>query len=709
MLQNVQPDFNVTDTSSDAYIRNKPAIPTQYDWLCLTAKEDNSTVRLDKTGEPPAIDLEYSTDGATWTTYTWDSTTGATITLSTNGKVYFRGDNDLLVNGVANVHTFVMSGNIEATGNVASLFSKTCSKTVCNGINSLFRNCTALTKADIFHGLRGEMTGLEQCFYGCTGLTSIEIPYFIPKSKYAMAYCFNGCTNLSRIKIGFHSWVTDKFPWLTNVAATGTFICPSDLDCSTRSDYYVPAGWKVERESAPQADWDESDSSDPAYIQNKPTIPVQKNADWDESDSSDPAYILNKPNFSQADWDESDSSDPSYIKGNPTQEKGKGFKIQTSDGWAQISIPTDKTGISTFGLSQGTTIIKGGELQLIGEGSKGISWIKTDNDINITCNNIKKSGNMPNTAGGFAIVDSSTGKLPASIVPAAGYSYDTITNYTLSRGHTYLLDDTARNNAQNANYYALSMPYDNDEVEVHFLVENGNSGWGHFSIGDFRFGYNNSYNGYLRQWTPGFYKYKFRKENGTIKLYNDNGQIIATDASLWGSDGVSVYSIFCNSNGSSEENGAIPLSNDYIPMPCGGYATPVLQGQSLFGIDFDYATSSGVVDFMNFGNNYMHVFSTHPVCLLRGNTINNFLCFNTIAEPVTITFVGYNNGTAHVYMQDNADDLFSSSYTTIESYHVVRLTTWCSYLGSSWLRYFIKEGSNNVWYQEYQTMPAQRT
>lgn len=45
-----------------------------------------------------------------------------------------------------------------------------------------------------------------------------------------------------------------------------------------------------------QSDWDESDSSEPSYIQHKPTIPApQEQSDWDESDSSDVAYIRHKP------------------------------------------------------------------------------------------------------------------------------------------------------------------------------------------------------------------------------------------------------------------------------------------------------------------------------------------------------------------------------------------------------------------------------
>lgn len=112
-----------------------------------------------------------------------------------------------------------------------------------------------------------------------------------------------------------------------------------------------------------QADWTETDPSDPSYIQNKPTIPsatsdltndsgfittsdvpaAQEQADWTESDSSDPAYIKNKPSIpsatsdltndsgfitasgvpaaqEQSDWTETDTTDPAYIKHKPTEK-----------------------------------------------------------------------------------------------------------------------------------------------------------------------------------------------------------------------------------------------------------------------------------------------------------------------------------------------------------------------------------------------------
>lgn len=90
-----------------------------------------------------------------------------------------------------------------------------------------------------------------------------------------------------------------------------------------------------------QSDWNEADTNDPAYIQNKPTIPaapVQSN--WNEADTNSLAYIQNKPTIPtatsdlnndsgfitssdipaqvQSDWNEADSNDPAYIQNKPT-------------------------------------------------------------------------------------------------------------------------------------------------------------------------------------------------------------------------------------------------------------------------------------------------------------------------------------------------------------------------------------------------------
>ena len=52
-----------------------PPAPTA-EPLTFTAQEANSTVRLDKRGSPNAISLETSTDGISWSDYSWSNKTG---------------------------------------------------------------------------------------------------------------------------------------------------------------------------------------------------------------------------------------------------------------------------------------------------------------------------------------------------------------------------------------------------------------------------------------------------------------------------------------------------------------------------------------------------------------------------------------------------------------------------------------------------------
>lgn len=282
MLQNVQPDFNVTDTSSDAYIKNKPNLSVYAtkseitNYLCLKATTANSTVRIDKHDNemnpiPSTLNLEYSTDKETWTEYTWSGETGTTITLDNGGKVYFRGENEYLGRGAISYIYFVMTGGFEATGNVISLLSKTCSKfDLSSAFCRLFLNCTVLTKADIFPAKLGTVTGLEGTFAGCTGLTSIEFPEMTISGNYVLGGVCNGCTSLSRIKIGIHSWGSQGNiqSWFNNVAANGVFICPTDLDASS-SQSKIPSGWAIERTSSATPDWSETTATDPAYVKNR--------------------------------------------------------------------------------------------------------------------------------------------------------------------------------------------------------------------------------------------------------------------------------------------------------------------------------------------------------------------------------------------------------------------------------------------------------
>jgi len=122
-------------------------------------------------------------------------------------------------------------------------------------------------------------------------------------------------------------------------------------------------GWVVDQSGTftqVQSDWNETDSSKPSYIDNKPAIPnktsdlqndsgfvtsaaiptktsdlqndsgfvtsseipEQVQADWNEEDSQDPSFIKNKPTIPaaqvQSDWNESSPGSLAYIKNKPT-------------------------------------------------------------------------------------------------------------------------------------------------------------------------------------------------------------------------------------------------------------------------------------------------------------------------------------------------------------------------------------------------------
>lgn len=68
-----------------------------------------------------------------------------------------------------------------------------------------------------------------------------------------------------------------------------------------------------------QADWTETDSTSPSYIQHKPSV-KEFQADWNETNSTAYGYIQNKPEIvgqAQSDWTETDASQVSFIKNKP--------------------------------------------------------------------------------------------------------------------------------------------------------------------------------------------------------------------------------------------------------------------------------------------------------------------------------------------------------------------------------------------------------
>ena len=258
--------------------------------LAFTATQSNSTICLNKVGNPNDVKLEYKTSSGDWTPYV----IGTTLTLSNaNDAIYMRGKTTTNQNfglDENNYYQFSMSGGISASGNIQNL------RTIYDTTNSalseknaycfykLFSGCAALVNApDVETGGDYKATGayaytFEGCtgltalpsnfqalftnirsqnlykgmFKGCTSLTSAELPFInlSTVSAYPSTGCldemFMNCSNLNEITLSGYvgNFDTDHFnDWVKNVSATGTFYY-SGSD-TTVGDYAIPTGWTL--------------------------------------------------------------------------------------------------------------------------------------------------------------------------------------------------------------------------------------------------------------------------------------------------------------------------------------------------------------------------------------------------------------------------------------------------------------------------------
>lgn len=175
------------------------AIDDSTDYLSFTATADNSSVKLNKVGSPPAVNLEYSPNTSAWIPYRF----GDTISLSNGDKVYFRNADStvktqLNTGNSSNYHRFVMTGSIEAGGNIMSLLDKSCnSTTVGTGcFYSLFRGCTALKEPPRLPATTIGSSAYYDMFYGCTYLLHApELPATTLNS-YCYYDMFINCTRM---------------------------------------------------------------------------------------------------------------------------------------------------------------------------------------------------------------------------------------------------------------------------------------------------------------------------------------------------------------------------------------------------------------------------------------------------------------------------------------------------------------------------------
>ena len=117
---------------------------------------------------------------------------------------------------------------------------------------SMFQDCTSLTTAPKLPATTLVTGCYRQMFQGCTSLTSAPTLPAITLADKCYYGMFQGCTNLNYIKAMFTTTPSTTYTsnWVSNVAASGTYVKNSAASYTTRGASAIPNGWTVETASA---------------------------------------------------------------------------------------------------------------------------------------------------------------------------------------------------------------------------------------------------------------------------------------------------------------------------------------------------------------------------------------------------------------------------------------------------------------------------
>lgn len=173
----------------------RPELP----YLCFTAQQANSTLSLNKNGNPTNVSLETSSDWRTWSDYTF----WTTITLvKVWSKIYWRNKSETPTSfgtSSGNYYQFAMTWLIAASWDINYLLCSGSTDTLLSNycFNALFSWCTSLTSAPELLATTLTQYCYRTMFYGCSNLTTA--PSILPANTVAnqcFYRMFNNCTAL---------------------------------------------------------------------------------------------------------------------------------------------------------------------------------------------------------------------------------------------------------------------------------------------------------------------------------------------------------------------------------------------------------------------------------------------------------------------------------------------------------------------------------
>lgn len=185
---------------------------------------------------PPALDLEYSTNGSTWQTFTVGSTR---LTFGNGESVWLRAGangNSTWSSSSTSYNMIRTAGEIIAEGPIGALLDQEEDPaTIPNGCFCMLFYGGKLVDASKldFPWESIPNQAYDSVFYGNNLLTAapmLPASAITDRSYYSM---FNGCNALTSLSVQLTSWNSTAFNatryWLKNVSSDGEFWCPEVL------------------------------------------------------------------------------------------------------------------------------------------------------------------------------------------------------------------------------------------------------------------------------------------------------------------------------------------------------------------------------------------------------------------------------------------------------------------------------------------------
>ena len=306
---NVQSDWNVSDTTSNAYILNKPSIPNDSN---LVHKTGNETI----SGTKRFNDNIYFHGEAIGEVYFNNELHDSQIRLKDDGDegwvqiIKGNGTTATTLQAALDERNNVQSDwNVSDTTSNAYILNKPTIPTLVQSdwnVSDTTSNAYILNKPSI--------PTLVNANWNETDPTS---PAYI-QNTYIVT------DELTYLRMAYTALVAEYEDdnYVISTALTDLDSRITTLSNSSFSGDYDDLTNKPTIPTLVKSDWNVTDSTSNAYILNKPTIPTLVQSDWNISDSTSNAYIQNKPTIPaaqiQADWNISDSTSLAYINNKPT-------------------------------------------------------------------------------------------------------------------------------------------------------------------------------------------------------------------------------------------------------------------------------------------------------------------------------------------------------------------------------------------------------